>query len=115
MKRVTISDESFNSFVEMASKMDITSGKQNDRASKLLDGVLLDSYYIIEKELETCKLKVHELENNATVIDTVQSKRIKKLQTLGFLDEDISKTIEELLNCFVETRSEDIKNSVEKI
>jgi len=115
MKRVTVSDESFNKFVEMASKMGITSGKQNERASKLLDGVLIDSYYVIEKELEACKLKVEVLENNATVIDETQSKRIKKLQTLGFLDDDISKTLEELLNGYIEMNAEDIKASVEKI
>jgi len=115
MKRVTVSDESFNNFIEMASKMGITTGKQNDRASKLLDGVLLDSYYTIEKELKACKTKVQEVESNATVIDEVQSKRIKKLQTLGFLDEDISKTLEELLDGYIEMKADDIKASVEKI
>lgn len=114
-KRINISEESFDKYIEMAIEKNIAIKNQNALVSELIDNVLLDSYNKISNELEECKTKVDELKNEIASIDKTQIERINKLQAIGILDNDLSKAIEELLNNFVKAKEEEIKNLVVKI
>jgi len=114
-KRITVTSETYTKLAEIAMKLDIN-GSEKEKVEKLFnDNLLLNDYAAVQQGVTNLQDKLLKIEEESCRIDDEQNKRIKKLQALGVLNENFSLAIKELVDVYMDARSDEIKEAVLKI
>ncbi|WP_457750306.1 hypothetical protein [Sulfurimonas sp.] len=100
----------------MAAELRVAGIKQNEKVEKLFnENILFDKLDKCSAELDECKQKIKELQEDRINVDTEQLRRITKLQAIGALNDDLSEAVKDLIDSYIEVQADRIKESVLKI